>query len=189
MFGLSSHPLSQRESLPLSFSSSVFTNVLSSSTFGLEFTADDPPSPSAVQPCTPSLVSTPSWIRGSPIVAVHWERGIGVCAPVTANVFRALLVCAKYVTLVRVCSPSRSLPTGSPSSLHWWRSWSTVPFHRLSATASDGYFSVARPNPILHFAPFLSTHFFPCLNPIFKNGSFLSVVRVFKVFRRFGCGV
>ena len=34
-----------------------------------------------------------------------------------------------------------------------------------------------RPNPILHFAPFLSTDFFPCLNPIFKNGSFLSVVR------------
>ena len=37
-------------------------------------------------------------------------------------------------------------------------------------------FLVIRPNPILHFAPFLSTHFFPCLNPIFKNGSFLSVV-------------
>ena len=31
---------------------------------------------------------------------------------------------------------------------------------------------VTRPNPKLHFAPFLSTHFFPCLNPIFKNGSF-----------------
>ena len=28
-------------------------------------------------------------------------------------------------------------------------------------------FLVIRPNPILHFAPFLYTHFFPCLNPIF----------------------
>ena len=38
---------------------------------------------------------------------------------------------------------------------------------------STGVFLVIRPNPMLHFAPFLSTHFFPCLNPIFKNGSFL----------------
>ena len=29
---------------------------------------------------------------------------------------------------------------------------------------------------MFYFAPFLSTHFFPCLNPIFNNGSFLSVV-------------
>ena len=39
-----------------------------------------------------------------------------------------------------------------------------------------GVFLVIRPNPMLHFAPFLSTHFFPCLNTTFKNGSFLSVV-------------
>ena len=31
-------------------------------------------------------------------------------------------------------------------------------------------------HPILHFAPFLSTHFLPCLNPMLKNGSFLYVV-------------
>ena len=42
-------------------------------------------------------------------------------------------------------------------------------------------FLVVRPNPMLHFAPFLSTHFFPCLNPIFKNGSFLSVVALVSV--------
>ena len=42
-------------------------------------------------------------------------------------------------------------------------------------------FLVIRPNPILHFAPFLSTHFFPCLNPIFKNGSFSSVVALVSV--------
>ena len=42
-------------------------------------------------------------------------------------------------------------------------------------------FLVTRPNPILHFAPFLSTHFFPCLNSIFKNGSFLSVVALVSV--------
>ena len=47
------------------------------------------------------------------------------------------------------------------------RSWT---FRRL------GVFWVIRPNTILHFAPFLSTHFFPWLNPMFKNGSFLSVV-------------
>ena len=41
-------------------------------------------------------------------------------------------------------------------------------------------FFVARPNPMLHFAPFLSTHFFPCLNPMFKNGSFLSVCDTLK---------
>ena len=38
-----------------------------------------------------------------------------------------------------------------------------------------GHFSVARPNSILHFLH-LCTHFFPCLNPLFKNGSFLSVI-------------
>ena len=42
-------------------------------------------------------------------------------------------------------------------------------------------FLVIRPNPILHFAPFLSTHLFSCLNPIFKNGSFLSVVAFVSV--------
>ena len=42
-------------------------------------------------------------------------------------------------------------------------------------------FLVLRPNPILHFAPFLPTDFFPCLNPIFKNGSFLSVVALVSV--------
>ena len=46
---------------------------------------------------------------------------------------------------------------------------------------SQGVFLVIRPNPILHFAPFLSTHFFPCLNPILKNGSFLSVVALVSV--------
>ena len=46
----------------------------------------------------------------------------------------------------------------------------------LAPNLTNWVFSVIRPNPILHFAPFLSTHFFPCLNPIFKNGSFLSVV-------------
>ena len=44
-----------------------------------------------------------------------------------------------------------------------------------------GVFLVIRPNPTLHFAPFLSTHFFPCLNPIFKNGLFLSVVALGSV--------
>ena len=44
-----------------------------------------------------------------------------------------------------------------------------------------GVFLVIRPNPMLHFAPCLSTHFFPCLNPIFKNGSFLSVVALVSV--------
>ena len=44
-----------------------------------------------------------------------------------------------------------------------------------------GYFLVTRPKPIFHFAPFLSTHFFPCLNTIFKNGSFLSVVALVSV--------
>ena len=34
---------------------------------------------------------------------------------------------------------------------------------------------------MLHCAPFLSTHFFPCLNPICKNGSFLSVVALVSV--------
>ena len=33
-------------------------------------------------------------------------------------------------------------------------------------------FLVLRPNPIMHFAPFVSTNFFP----YFLNGSFLSVV-------------
>ena len=53
------------------------------------------------------------------------------------------------------------------------------------STSSAGVFSVMRPNPILHFAPFLSTHFFPCLNPIFKNWSFLSVVALVSVTLQF----
>ena len=57
------------------------------------------------------------------------------------------------------------------------------PFTRALGHDEDprGVFSVIRPNPMLHFAPFLSTHFFPCLNPIFKNGSFLSVVALVSV--------
>ena len=38
-----------------------------------------------------------------------------------------------------------------------------------------GIFSYT-PEPHVAFCPIMSTHFFPCLNPIFKNGSFLSVV-------------
>ena len=53
--------------------------------------------------------------------------------------------------------------------------------HRISALQDCWVFLVTRPNPMLHFAPFLSTHFFPCLNPIFKNGSFLSVVALVSV--------
>ena len=32
-----------------------------------------------------------------------------------------------------------------------------------------------------HLLPFLCTHLFPCLNTIFKNGSFLSVVALVSV--------
>ena len=61
----------------------------------------------------------------------------------------------------------------------------TYNFRSRSSTGSsvfdlDWVFLVIRPNPMLHFAPFLSTHFFPCLNPI-KNGSFLSVVALVSV--------
>ena len=48
-------------------------------------------------------------------------------------------------------------------------------------TQTQRVFLVIRPNPIMHFAEFLSTHFFPCWNPIFKNGSFLSVVALVSV--------
>ena len=44
-----------------------------------------------------------------------------------------------------------------------------------------GVFLVVRPNPMLHFAPFFSTHFFLCLNLPFKNGSFLSVIALVSV--------
>ena len=43
-----------------------------------------------------------------------------------------------------------------------------------------GIFSYT-PEPHIAFCPILSTHFFPCLNPIFKNGSFLSVVALVSV--------
>ena len=58
-----------------------------------------------------------------------------------------------------------------------------VPLFIPSANPEDsGGMGIFRyTNPILHFAPFLSTHFFPCLNPIFKNGSFLSVVALVSV--------
>ena len=52
----------------------------------------------------------------------------------------------------------------------------TIFFLSSCLGGEEGVFSVIRPNPILHFAPILSTHFFACLNPKFKNGSFLSVV-------------
>ena len=47
--------------------------------------------------------------------------------------------------------------------------------------ASKGIFSYT-PEPHIAFLPlFLSTHFFPCLFTIFKNGSFLSVVALVSV--------
>ena len=67
------------EGLPLSFSSSVFvTYVLSSSSFGLEFIADDPP---ALQQFNLALHRwcrhLLGWPSASPVAAVHWELGIG----------------------------------------------------------------------------------------------------------------
>ena len=41
-----------------------------------------------------------------------------------------------------------------------------------------GYFQLHARTPHCILLHFLSTHFFPCLNPIFTNGSFLSVVAV-----------
>ena len=67
------------EGLPLSFSSSVFvTYVLSSSSFGLEFVADDPPAIQqfnlALRRCCRQLLGCPS---ASLTAAVHCELGIG----------------------------------------------------------------------------------------------------------------
>ena len=47
-----------------------------------------------------------------------------------------------------------------------------TPFQSLKKQILCRVFLVIRPNPILHFALFLSTHFSPCLNPVFKNGLF-----------------
>ena len=70
-------------------------------------------------------------------------------------------------------SSARSALEGAP-----WHLGMTPP-SEVCKTPANGLhcpvnrvFLVISPNPILHFAPFLSTHFFPCLNPIFKNGSF-----------------
>ena len=52
---------------------------------------------------------------------------------------------------------------------------------KLEDWTFEGVFLVIRPNPTLHFAPFLSTHFYPCLSPMFKYGSFLSVVALVSV--------
>ena len=49
-----------------------------------------------------------------------------------------------------------------------------------SSSVSRCIFSYT-PEPQLHHAPFLSTHFFPCSFPTFKNGSFLSVVALMSV--------
>ena len=71
-----------------------------------------------------------------------------------------------------------------------WFASVSIPDHRRRRLDQDGeyilaqvrrVFLVIRPNTILHFAPYLSTHFFPCLNSIFKNGSFLSVVALVSV--------
>ena len=67
------------EGLPLSFSSSVFvTYVLSSSSVGLEFIADDSP---ALQQFNLALRRwcrhLLGWPSASPVAAVHWELGIG----------------------------------------------------------------------------------------------------------------
>ena len=37
-----------------------------------------------------------------------------------------------------------------------------------SSSSSSGVFLIARPNPVMNFAPFLSTHFFPCVNHVQK---------------------
>ena len=101
------------EGLPLSFTSSIFVTVLSSSSFGLEFIGDDHP---ALQQFNLALRRwcrhLLGWPSASPVAAAHWELVIGdalhlalgrafslverLCAvdhasprpPVTANVFR-----------------------------------------------------------------------------------------------------
>ena len=120
-----SKPLSPRclgEVLPLSSSCVFVTYVLSNSSFGLEFIADDP----ALQ-CCPCLA----------LWSLHFQ-----CVP-------ALLVCVGYlVTLVRVSSiplPAHVgiSPNSLPSSLHRWLSREVNPrLHRalrrrLFAMVSD----------------------------------------------------
>ena len=51
----------------------------------------------------------------------------------------------------------------------------------LAPTSQFRVFVVCTPEHHVAFSPFLSTHFSPCLNPIFKNGSFWSVVSLVSV--------
>ena len=73
------------------------------------------------------------------------------------------------------------MPTADLQDLNGWFGCFVREFGRpRSETVGKGIL-VLRQKPILHSAPFSSTHIFPCLNRIFKNGSFLSVVALVSV--------
>ena len=131
----------------LSPSSSVFvTHVLSSSSFGLEFIADDPP---ALQQFNLALRHwcrhLLGWPRASPVAAVHWKLGTGdalhlafrrafslfgrLCAVDHASphfqCVPTFFVCA--ANLVRVCSPLQLQPTPCPRGYLSWLSALVTP--------------------------------------------------------------
>ena len=68
----------------------------------------------------------------------------------------------------------------SPNLPSFWDFPSAKKSQKSDHHSTFGYL-VIRPNTILHFAHFLSTHFFPGLNSTHKNGSFLSVVALVSV--------
>ena len=119
--------------LPLSFSSSIFvTYVLSTSSFGLEFIADDPP---ALQQ---SVAGVATFSDGPALLLLLQSTGnvasVMICTlrafslfgrlprpPVTSSVFRYL------VTLVRVCSPLQLHPAPCPRGYLSWLSALVTP--------------------------------------------------------------
>ena len=107
------------EGLPLSFSSSVFvTYVLSSSSFGFEYIADDP---LALQQFNLALRHwcrhLLGWPSASPVAAVHWELGISDALHLALGRARFSGACPLLIMLHLAL---RSLPvcSGSPR-LRW----------------------------------------------------------------------
>ena len=98
------------------------------------------------------------------------------------HLLQCLLVVALHKKcLVSVQNPSRESVVRDEIGVGHVAKWSTRSYHHEPLPSGRRVFLVIRPNPIFHFAPFLSTHFFPRLNTIFKNGSFLSVVALVSV--------
>ena len=121
------------ECLPLSFSSSVFvTCVLSSSSFGLEFIADDPPAFQQFNLALRRLVSPLSRLAQRFLLLLRYTGNLALVMPFTLPLARLLA----FRALVDHASPRRPITSSvfrlSSSALGTWSNWCASVLHSYS---------------------------------------------------------